>query len=106
LRARSARRRRLGEASLELLSAPSQLLDLLRCDVESSLQMVGESRHADNVIERLGREVCLVPEPALGCFVLSTSRFGGPLAGATAASSRRQFALIAEHAGIVAPFRA
>jgi hypothetical protein len=70
------------------------------------LQIVGECREADGVVEGLGRQARLVSQPTLGSLVLATSRFGRPLAGPTTARLGCLLALLIGHGGIVAHFRA
>ena len=103
---RSTRPRHLGEAPLELASAPPQLLELLDRAVEPVLQIVGEGRQTDDVVECLGRQMRLVSQPTLGGLVLPASGFGWPLAWPTTARPRCLFTLLSDHGRIVAHFRA
>ncbi len=96
----------LGEAPLELSSARPQLLELLDRAVESVLQIVGEGRQTDDVVECLGRQMRLVSQPTLGGLVLPASGFGWPLAWPTTARPRCLFTLLSDHGRIVAHFRA
>jgi hypothetical protein len=103
---RSTRPRHLGEAPLELSSARPQLLKFLDRAVESVLQIGGEGRQTDDVVECLGRQMRLVSQPTLGGLVLAANGFGWPLAWPTTARPRCLFTLLSDHGRIVAHFRA
>jgi hypothetical protein len=81
--------RGFGETTLEFVSALPQLLDLVRCGGELTLQVVRERGQPDGVVELVGCHGRLVAQAALGGLVLSAGCFGRPLAWAAPAGRGR-----------------